>query len=60
MLIKMAVRNILKYRRRSIIIFVAIIFSIFILVLAMGFIEGFKEMFDRVIFENIGHIMVYK
>lgn len=60
MLIKMAVRNIFKYRRRSIIIFVAIIFSIFILVLAMGFIEGFKEMFNRMIFENIGHIMIYK
>jgi putative ABC transport system permease protein len=60
MLIKMAVRNIFKYRRRSMVIFVAIIFSIFVLVLAMGFIEGFKEMFNRVIFENIGHIIIYK
>lgn len=60
MVIKMAVRNILKYRRRSIIIFGAIIFSIFILVLAMGFIEGFKEMFNSMIFENIGHITIYK
>ncbi|MBA7674958.1 hypothetical protein ES703_83186 [subsurface metagenome] len=60
MLMKMAVRNILKYRRRSIVIFVAVIFSIFILVLAMGFIEGFKEMFNRMIFENIGHITIYK
>jgi putative ABC transport system permease protein len=57
---KMAVRNILKYRRRSSVIFVAVIFSIFVLVLAMGFIEGFKEMFNRMIFENIGHITIYK
>ena len=56
----MAVRNIFKYRRRNMVIFVAIIFSIFILVLAMGFIEGFKEMFNRMIFENIGHITIYK
>ena len=60
MLTKMAVRNIFKYRRRSTIIFIAIIFSIFILVLAMGFIEGLKEMFNRMIFENIGHITIYK
>jgi len=40
---QMAVRNIFKYRRRSMVIFVAIIFSIFILVWPWDSLKGSKR-----------------
>lgn len=60
MLLRIAFRNIFKYRRRSIIILIAVTFSIFAFVFATGLIEGLKERFIRVAFENNGHILLYR
>ncbi len=59
MLFKMAVRNIFKYRRKTITVFVTVVVSIFIFILLAGFVEGMKDMFGTSVFENMGHIMIY-
>ncbi len=60
MILKMAIRNIAKYKRRNLIVFFALVFSITIFAFANGFINGFKDMTESSTFKNIGHITIYK
>ncbi len=58
MILKLAFRNILKYKRRTITVFFSILFSVFVFVFVKGFIDGFNNMFMDLVVNNLGHVTV--
>ena len=59
-LIKLAIKNVFRNKRRSLIQAVAIIFGIVILITATSYVEGlYNGMTDTVIKSGIGHMQVH-
>ncbi|MBU0687615.1 MAG: FtsX-like permease family protein [Candidatus Margulisbacteria bacterium] len=58
-LLKVAIRNVLKQRRRSLAILLAIIISVALMQFFLGFIDGFMGDFMETAFDNIGHITIH-
>ena len=57
-LLKLIYKNILKYKRKTIIVFISILLSVIIVVFSQGFIEGFNNMLLELIFNNLGHVTI--
>ncbi len=57
---KIAIRNVFRYKKRSLFVFFAIMFSVFIVEAVFGFIDGFRTKFVEDMFQDTGHIIIHK
>ncbi len=60
LILKVAARNAVKNRRRSLAVLNAVALSVAVLTFAIGFLTGMKQMFLALAFDTIGHISVQR
>lgn len=58
MVLKLVLKSILKYKRRTFTVFFSILFSVVVFVFAQGFIDGFNNMLMDVIYNDLGHVTI--